>query len=327
MASPMPSTSSSSSTAVKPPLLVRHAMIASAVTGPDAGQRLERGLVGGVEVDQRPPRPGGASERCRPRPRHRRDADQDLLAVDDRPGEVERGQVDPAPRSAGRLERVDDPRARRAARRCRGGVPCRRRRPTSSPPDRSPRTSPSAAALTGASRRATGGRTPPEPPAPPPAWSRTAHQAASPTASAATTATTARWTGPELERHRSAAAATRAAPAPAAPRRRRADSPARPRGSRTRVWRGVRRGSPRTAASSALSVASRRDTASACSEDDWGRRMPSTLGTSWPLPTGASAQSVERGQAVLSREAAGPRRPRPCRARRGRRAPRRARRT
>ena len=38
-------------------------------------------------------------------------ADEDLLAVDDRPGEVQGGQVDPAPGTARGLERVDDPRA------------------------------------------------------------------------------------------------------------------------------------------------------------------------------------------------------------------------
>ena len=55
VASPIPSTSSSSSTAVKPPLSSRQARIACAVTGTDLGQRLELGSVGGVEVDQRPP--------------------------------------------------------------------------------------------------------------------------------------------------------------------------------------------------------------------------------------------------------------------------------
>ena len=105
------------------------------------------------------------------------------------------------------------------------------------------------------------------------AWSRTAHHAASPTAVAATTATTARCTGP------------RCSP----PIRIRRDAWRPGTGSttgtgtssgraRTRVWGESSQpspdGSPRTAASSALSVASRRDTASACSDEDWDRRIP-----------------------------------------------------
>ncbi len=104
------------------------------------------------------------------------------------------------------------------------------------------------------------------------AWSRTVHQAARATAVAATTATTARCTGPSCS----------------PPIRNRRDACRPGTGSttgtggssgrsRTRVWVDVSHslsdGPPRTAASSALSVASRRDTASACSDEDWDRRI------------------------------------------------------
>ena len=73
-----------------------------------------------------------------------RPADEDLLAVDQHPGEVERAQVDPPPGAAGLAQRVDDPRAGRQrgharaahlagdvdgdARRARHGAGSRRRR-------------------------------------------------------------------------------------------------------------------------------------------------------------------------------------------------------
>ena len=76
----------------------------------DVGQRLEGDLVGGVEVDQRGDRGGAAGHRGRDT-RRLGQPDQDLLAVDQDPGEVEAGQVDAVPGATGRLERVDHPRA------------------------------------------------------------------------------------------------------------------------------------------------------------------------------------------------------------------------
>ena len=116
-------TSSSSSTEVK------RAVLGAAVEDrlrrhrADPGQRLELGLGRGVEVDHRAGRTGAVGAGRRPRPAdpgRRRHPDHDLLAVGQHPGQVERAEVDPAAGTAGRLQRVDDPRARRQRRRCPG---------------------------------------------------------------------------------------------------------------------------------------------------------------------------------------------------------------
>ena len=119
--SPMPSTSSSSSTEENAPWAVRQSRIFWAVTGPTPGSvsswsrvavfRLTRAPVAsGAAVlapaarNPAPPRPGSAGGTGGRRPTH-----QDLLAVDQHAGQVERGQVDPAAGSPGAAQGVDDP--------------------------------------------------------------------------------------------------------------------------------------------------------------------------------------------------------------------------
>ena len=81
----MPSTSSSSSTDVKPPLSVAPREDRVGRHRPDAGQGVEGRLVGGVEVDERLTAGGRGVERAG-HARGRGDADEDLLAVDDAGG-------------------------------------------------------------------------------------------------------------------------------------------------------------------------------------------------------------------------------------------------
>ena len=105
----MPSTSSSSSTDVKPPLLSRHARIACGRHRADAGQGVEGRLVGGVEVDQRVTAGRRGRRPVPATPAAGATAHDDLLAVDDGAGEVERGEVDAPPRAARRLQGVHHP--------------------------------------------------------------------------------------------------------------------------------------------------------------------------------------------------------------------------
>ena len=284
---------------VNPPCSVRHARIACAVTGPTSGSVSSSVSVGGVDVDQRParrpPADGAAEAASAGRRRH---AHQDLLAVHQHPREVEPGQVDPGPRSAGRL-RPRRPRGRPCrAPRC----PGRRTLPATSTV-----TVPAAARMRPVGRAGTGPSRPRRPaaerderggrasgrPAPdlgrgPP---RTTHQqvTASPSAtSTASTATLARDPAPP------APAASRARPGEQAagpstragrnrhhgrsvgrvrPRRSSAGTGAAERRPDARPGCGARSSRPpsrrvglllgrRTAASSALSSASRRETAS-----------------------------------------------------------------
>ena len=140
----------------------------------------------------------GVGDSDRGRSRRRRLPDDDLLAVDEHPGQVEPGEVDARPGAARRLERVDHPRAGvedgdpRVAHLARP----RRRSPSSGPPE----------------RRRTRWRPPArparEPAAPAPgrarAWTsdagsaspRTSHQQVTARPRATTTATTASWAGP-----------------------------------------------------------------------------------------------------------------------------------
>ena len=79
------------------------------MTGPDTRQRVELVSVGGVEVDQRP---AAGPRRCRAAatpPGRRRTADEDLLPVDQHPGQVERAQVDARAARRRLPQGVDDP--------------------------------------------------------------------------------------------------------------------------------------------------------------------------------------------------------------------------
>ena len=235
----MPSTSSSSSTEREAAVLgaPRHDRLRRHRA--DLRQRLELRLGRGVEVDQRTPRRRDRRLRQQPpRRRCRRATHHDLLTVDQHPRQVERRQVDAAPRPAGRLDGVDDPGADvehhdPGSTHLAGHVDGHRgRRPvaTGEPaPDASParparrrrvaprpRTGqhPYAAGAGGASSRS--------------GSPRTTHQPVTASPTATRTATTTSWVGPRATRPRTPPAA--AAPPGAA---RRADRAAARRRRRT----------------------------------------------------------------------------------------------
>ena len=113
--SPMPSTSSSSSTEVKPPCSSRQARIEAAVTGPTSGRVSSSVSVAVLRLTSVAGPPGGApgvGAAAAAAPGRRRLPHDHLLAVDEDPGQVEPGQVDARPGPAGRRQRVDDPGAR-----------------------------------------------------------------------------------------------------------------------------------------------------------------------------------------------------------------------
>ena len=113
VASPMPSTSSSSSTAVKPPCSVAPGQDRLRRSpGPTSGSVSSSAWSAVLRLTSGAPRRRGRrpAAAARPRPAARRDPDHDLLAVDEHPGQVEVAQVDAGPRAPGRLERVDHPR-------------------------------------------------------------------------------------------------------------------------------------------------------------------------------------------------------------------------
>ena len=86
--------------------------MAAAVTGPTPGSDSRVAGSAVLRLTSAPVSPGVAP-RVPATPVGTGHADQDLLAVDERPGQVERGEVDAAPRPTRGVERVHDPRARR----------------------------------------------------------------------------------------------------------------------------------------------------------------------------------------------------------------------
>ena len=94
---------------------VRYSMMAAASHRSDAGQRLQLGLVGGVDVDERGPAgrrrsPAGPGRRS---PRSPPSAPGSASPSVERRREVQRREVGPFARAAGPVDRVDDPIARR----------------------------------------------------------------------------------------------------------------------------------------------------------------------------------------------------------------------
>ena len=131
VASPIPSTSSSSSTEVNAPCCVAPAQDRLGGDRPDVRERLQQHLVGAVERHQ-PARWHPARGRYAGRPgsdaRRRRHAHQDLLAVDEDPGQVETASGRPRPAR----RRRPRGRRRRGCRRASTAMPGRRTLPATS---------------------------------------------------------------------------------------------------------------------------------------------------------------------------------------------------